>query len=154
MKAEAGEHARRIVLDTNVWISAFLSADGAPSKLVRRVIERGRQVFSDITFAELETRLWRSKFDRYLSIDLRRRILHDVKAIADWIEIPHELARRTWCRDADDNHFIRAALAAHAPMLVTGDADLLDLEAVDGLVVLTPAQALRAAPFVAKGASS
>lgn len=144
MKAEAVRHPRRIVLDTNVWISAFLSVDGAPSKLVRRVLEQGRPVFSDVTFGELESRVWRSKFDRYLSMDLRRRILHDLNAVADWIEIPPELAKQTWCRDADDDHFIRVALAAHVPLLVTGDADLLDLKVVAGLRILTPVQALRA----------
>jgi putative PIN family toxin of toxin-antitoxin system len=144
MKAEAGRHSRRIVLDTNVWIRAFLSVDGTPSKLVQRVLERGRPVFSEETFKELETRLWRPKFDRYSGMDLRQRLLHDLNATADWIEIPAALAKQVWCRDADDDHFIRAALAARATLLVTGDADLLDLTAIDGLRILTPAQALRA----------
>jgi putative PIN family toxin of toxin-antitoxin system len=144
MKAESDRRSRRIVLDTNVWISAFLSADGAPAKLVRRVLEFGRPVFSEATFSELETRLWRPKFDRYLSIDLRERLLHDLNATADWIEVPSVLAQEAWCRDADDDHLIRAALAAGAALLVTGDSDLLDLAAIDGLRILTPAQALRA----------
>lgn len=144
MKAEGGRHSRRILLDTNVWISAFLSADGAPSKLAWRVLERGRPVFSETTFKELETRLWRPKFDRYLGMDLRQRLLHDLNAVADWIEIPIALAKQAWCRGADDDHLIRAALVANAALLVSGDADLLDLAAIDGLRILTPAQALRA----------
>jgi putative PIN family toxin of toxin-antitoxin system len=143
MKVEPEGRLRRVVLDTNVWISAVLSNRGSPARVLRLVLDRCCPVFSDVTFAELETRLQRPKFDRYLSLDLRRRILHDVNAVADWVDIPPAIAAQTWCRDADDDHFIRVALAARARLLVTGDADLLDLPAVDELRILTPAQVLR-----------
>lgn len=143
MKAEAVRHSRRVVLDTNVWISAALTASGTASKVARLALETRRPVFSDATFAELESRLWRPKFDRFLDIELRQRILHDLNAAGDWIAIPSELAAQVWSRDPDDDHFIRAALASHAPVLVTGDADLLDLAPIEGLRILTPAQALR-----------
>ena len=143
MRAERDLQLRRVVLDTNVWISAALTAAGPTSQLARRVLEIGRPVFTRPTFTELETRIWRPKFDRYLSMELRRRILHDLEAVADWVEIPQELAARQWSRDADDDAFVRAALAAGAPMLVTGDADLLEMCPVEGLRIVTPAQALR-----------
>jgi len=106
---------------------------------VRRVLARGVPVFSDATFAELEARLWRPKFDRYLTMELRRRILHDASAAAVWVEISPTLAGGTWCRDADDDHFIRAALAAEASWLVSGDRDLLDLGAFRGIPILSVA---------------
>ncbi|MCX7564131.1 putative toxin-antitoxin system toxin component, PIN family [Xanthomonadaceae bacterium XH05] len=143
MRAESARHLLRVVVDTNVWISSALSASGAPALVARQVLETRRPVFSEATFAELESRLWRPKFDRYLGIELRQRILHDLGAVADWVEIPSDLAQQTWSRDPDDDHFIRAALAAHAPLLVTGDADLLDLSAIVGFRILTPADALR-----------
>jgi len=141
MKAEA-RGRQRVVLDSNVWISAILKREGAPAQLVRRVLERGIPVFSAATFAELETRLWRPKFDRYLSMELRRRILHDANAAAFWVEIPGELMDRTWSRDADDDHFVRAALAARAEWLVSGDRDLLDIQSPAGLRIVSPAQAI------------
>lgn len=143
MRAESARHLLRVVVDTNVWISSALSASGAPSLVARQVLETRRPVFSEATFAELESRLWRPKFDRYLGIELRQRILHDLGAVADWVEIPSDLTQQTWSRDPDDDHFIRAALAAQAPLLVTGDADLLDLSAIVGFRILTPADALR-----------
>lgn len=143
MKAEAVRRSSRIVVDTNVWIGAALSGSGVPARVVRSVLDHWRPVFSDVTFAELETRLWRPKFDRYLDIDLRRRILHDLKATADWAEIPSSLAAQVWCRDPDDDHFVRAALASGTRLMVTGDSDLLDLAPIEGLRILTPAQALR-----------
>ncbi|TAN49614.1 MAG: putative toxin-antitoxin system toxin component, PIN family [Methylococcaceae bacterium] len=149
MKAESVRHAaeRRVVVDSNVWISAALMQTGTPAKLVRHVLEHGLPVFSPTTFAELETRLWRPKFDRYLSMELRGRILHDLKAAAYWVDALPTSAVPRYCRDADDDKFIQTALAAQAPWLVTGDQDLLEAPAVAGLCVLTPMAALQAPGF-------
>ena len=144
MKVDPHRGRRRVVVDTNVWISAALTANGAPAQLARRVLAECMPVLSEATFAELEARLWRPKFDRYLGMELRQRILHDLDAAAFWVAIPTELEGRRWCRDPDDDHFIRAALAAQAPLLVSGDADLLEVPAIEGLRILTPPQALAA----------
>lgn len=136
------DRQRLVVLDTNVWLSAALSPNGAPAQVVRAVLLQELAVFSEPTFAELETRIWKPKFDRYISLEARKAILRDARAAALWVEIPTELADQRWSRDADDDVFIRTALAAHAPWLVTGDDDLLSIPAIEGLSVLTPAQAL------------
>lgn len=133
---------RSVVLDTNVWLSAALSPSGSPARAVRAVLLQGWAVFSDATFAELEQRIWKPKFDRYIGLETRRAILRDARASSLWVEIPTELQTRTWSRDPDDDAFIRTALAAQAPWLVTGDNDLLCLPNIDGLRILTPAQYL------------
>jgi predicted nucleic acid-binding protein len=56
------------------------------------------------------------------------------------------LTAQAWSRDADDDKFIHAALAARAPWLVTGDQDLLSIPPMAHLKILTPAQALEACP--------
>ena len=127
------------VIDTNVLISAALSANSAPARLVQWVLERGRVVFSQPTFDELKTRLYRPKFDRYISLELREAVLHDLSAAARWVEIG-EPAR--YCRDRSDDMFIETALAAQAGVLVSGDQDLLQAAAIPGLRILTPQQAL------------
>ena len=65
----------RVVADTNVLISAALSPLSTPALVVYHVLQHGQFVFSSETFAELETRIWRPKFDRYISI-VRRRQTH------------------------------------------------------------------------------
>jgi putative PIN family toxin of toxin-antitoxin system len=152
MKAESPQPADvlRVVIDTNIWISAALSRDGAPARLVRQVLEHGLPVFSPASFAELETRLWRPKFDRYLSLELRRQILHDLNAAAHWVVVSPEIAAVSHCRDADDDKFIHAALAAGAAWLVSGDQDLLAAPAVNGLRILTATDALRLSAFGAR----
>jgi len=127
------------VIDTNVLISAALSARGTPARLVQLVLERGVLVFSQPTFDELKTRLYRPKFDRYISLELREAVLHDLSAAARWVEIG-EPAR--YCRDRSDDMFIETALAARAGIVVSGDQDLLQAPPIRGLRILKPQQAL------------
>lgn len=148
MKAEgAGLIA---VIDTNVWISGFLSKAGAPALLTRQVVKHGRPVFTLATFAELQERLWRPKFDRYLSLEHRKQLLRDVDAAALWVTVPAEIERQTFSRDPGDDKFIHAALAANVAWLFTGDQDLLvlanDLQPL-GLHILSPADALQLPSF-------
>jgi len=147
MKAE---HRFKAVIDTNVWISAALSNEGPPATLVRRVLIAGVPVFSTPTFRELETRLWKPKFDRYLSMEARRALLADASGAALWVDIPAALALQKFSRDPDDDIFVQAAIASGAPWLVTGDQDLLAVAAIDGLRIVTPAQALRYREFTSQ----
>ncbi|NEV63779.1 putative toxin-antitoxin system toxin component, PIN family [Thiorhodococcus minor] len=150
MRVESGRRATyRLVIDTNVWISGALNPAGAPGRLTRLALAAGVPIFSPDTFAELETRLMKPKFDRYVSRELRQGILHDLGAAADWVEIPASLATQTYCRDPDDDKFIHTALAARASWIVSGDQDLLDLSvtAVPDVRIVTPADALDLLPF-------
>lgn len=128
----------KLVIDTNVLISAALSAQGTPAKLLRRVLESHTLVFSQATFDELQTRIYRPKFDRYITLEQRQRLLHDFNASAHWIDLAPYPA---YCRDPDDDKFIATALQAHADWLVSGDNDLLDSPTPAGLRILTHAQA-------------
>jgi uncharacterized protein len=133
---------KRVVIDTNIWLSAAISKSGAPAQVVRKVLQNGVPVFSKATFAELEARLWKPKFDRYLSMETRRAILHDANAVAHWVDIPTDLAAKTYSRDPDDDKFIHTALAASAAWLVTGDQDLLVIETPLPVRILTAGEAL------------
>ncbi|WP_177169027.1 putative toxin-antitoxin system toxin component, PIN family [Allochromatium warmingii] len=106
------------------------------------VLEIGRPIFSSETFSELETRLLRPKFDRYISSEHRQKIICDLSAFAEWVEIPSHLVTKTYCRDPDDDKFIQTALAAQVPWLVSGDRDLLDAPALPELRILTAIDAL------------
>jgi putative PIN family toxin of toxin-antitoxin system len=145
------DHRVAVVVDTNVWISAALSRRGAPALVVQYVLAHGLPVFSERTFSELQARLWKPKFDRYLNMDVRERLLHDLNAAAHWVDVPAAIGAVAHCRDADDDHFIHAALAAGASWLIAGDQDLLDVPPIEGLQIITPAAAL-ALPAFGRGA--
>jgi putative PIN family toxin of toxin-antitoxin system len=139
-----------VVVDTNVWISGLLTRTGAPALLTRQVVLHGRPVFTADTFGELSDRLWRPKFDRYVTLERRKGLLGDLDAIAQWVDVPSTIAARAFCRDAADDKFIHAAMAGGAHWLVTGDKDLLvlaaDLAAL-GVTVLSAAEALARPEF-------
>ena len=130
---------RRVVVDTNVILSAALSPDGTAAQLLERLLHGSRLVFSRGTFDELETRLWRKKFDSYLSHERRHDVLKNAGLQALWLE-PVQVVR--YSRDPDDDKFVILALAAKAERLITGDGDLLCLDSLDELRILTPRAAL------------
>lgn len=114
-------------------MSAALSARGMPARLVQFALEHHQLVFSQATFDELQTRLYRPKFDPYVSVELRQRLLHDFSASAHWVEIAQP---KQYCRDPDDDKFIDTALQAQASLLISGDGDLLEAPEVAGLQIL------------------
>lgn len=132
----------QVVLDTNVLLSAALAPNGAPAELVDRLLLDGRLAFSSTTFAELESRIWKPKFDRYLPIEIRRRLLRDFDASALWVEVPPAMAAQCFSRDRSDDAFIHVALVVGASCLVSGDDDLLSLHPLSELHILTPRAAL------------
>jgi putative PIN family toxin of toxin-antitoxin system len=138
---DKGPYAR-VVVDTNVILSAALVPHGVPAQLLDHLLQVGRLVFTGATFAELEVRIWLPKFDRYLPIERRRGLLHDASASALWVDVPDGLASRRHSRDAKDDMFIHAALASSSTRLVSGDADLLCLHPIESLHILSPRAAL------------
>jgi putative PIN family toxin of toxin-antitoxin system len=128
----------RVVVDTNVLLSAALSPHGVPAAFVDKVLAVGKLVFSNATFAELETRIWLPKFDRYLPMERRRSVLDDASAGAVWVDVPTAIAQSAYSRDPMDDVFIHTALAARASRLISGDNDLLCLNPLDSLQILSP----------------
>lgn len=128
----------KVVVDTNVLLSAALIPRSVHAELVDRLLADGRLIFSQATFSELETRIWKPKFDRYLPIERRKHILHELDASALWVEIPAELERQTFSRDVKDDAFIHAALAGGATRLISGDEDLLSLNPLGNLHIVNP----------------
>lgn len=135
------ERRLAVVLDTNVWISAALSQAGAPAKVVAHVLAHAMPVFSEATFAELRSRIWKPKFDRYLTIEARNKMLDIALSVAQWVEIPTTLSPQSHCRDRNDDVFIHTALSANAGWLISGDDDLLSAPPVPQLQIMSPRQA-------------
>lgn len=131
----------KLVIDTNILISAALTSEGPPARLVRYALAHHRLVFSQPTFEELRTRLYRPKFDRYISLENRERLLHDFDASAHWVDIKEPAV---YCRDRDDDKFFETALKAAAHYLVSADRDVLDATAPAALQIMSVQQAMRA----------
>lgn len=130
----------RLVVDTNVLISAALLPAGAPSTLLNKLQgEKAVLVFSETTMTELATRLLRPKFDPYVDHETRIRFLAEIDAIAEFVGIS---GAPMGCRDRSDDPFLETALSADCKLIVSGDHDLLVLHPWRDIQILTPAQAL------------
>jgi putative PIN family toxin of toxin-antitoxin system len=128
---------RRVVLDTNVVVSALLFRDGRLSWL-REAWEAGRFVpmVSAETIAELARVLGYPRFK--LSGDEAKNLLAAYMEQAEAVGEVRRSVRIPKCRDEDDRAFLRLAYAARADVLVTGDKDLLAVAAASRIPVLAP----------------
>ncbi|MHC5822185.1 MAG: putative toxin-antitoxin system toxin component, PIN family [Nostoc sp.] len=114
-----------IVIDTNVLLSAALSPNGTARKALDKVYKKFKIAQSDKTYQELNTRIYKGKFDKYISDEDRQDFLDIVKKSSQFIEIKSQI---NTCRDPDDNKFLELAKDANAEFLITGDEDLLSLK--------------------------
>lgn len=128
--------ADRVVVDTSILISAALSPSGKPAEVVEVILASGVLIFSQSTFEELATRLQRSKFDKYLQPGDRELFLSKLSAVGNWVEIVGGLRV---CRDPNDDKILETAITASASCIVTGDQDLLVLDAFQHIPILTAA---------------
>jgi putative PIN family toxin of toxin-antitoxin system len=56
----------RVVIDTNVFIGALLNPVGTPRKVINIALSQYTILQSAATYQELESRISKKKFDRYL----------------------------------------------------------------------------------------
>jgi putative PIN family toxin of toxin-antitoxin system len=132
----------RLVIDTNVWISALISPIGSARHLVDAVLDRGIDILmSESTFGELSSRLDRPKFERYREPEAWNLFLSELVELALWHEDAGSAAGIS--RDADDDKFLALAVTGQADAIISGDSDLLELVTHEGIPILTPAQFLQ-----------
>lgn len=132
--------ADRVVLDSNVLISALLNPQGTPRQVLGRLAETSATLlFSDPTFVELAERIARPKFDRYRSIEQMDAWLDWLVDLSEWVHAWDEVHA---CRDPDDDKFLALALAGEADVLITDDGDLLMLDPFEGLPIVSPTRFL------------
>ena len=124
----------RIVIDTNVIISAILFQNSNPAKAIKFAKQLGEILLSETIFREIQNTLSRPKFDRYLSLDSRRQVLSQLLLNSELIEITETI---TICRDPKDNKFLELAVNGNANFIITGDQDLLVLNPFREIKIIT-----------------
>lgn len=129
----------RVVLDTNALIGHLLGPNSTPGRAVRLALESCRVIASDATMMELADVLSRRKFDAYVTVQERQTFLRLLLSVVDLISV---LTVIQACRDPKDDKFLELAVAGAASCIVTGDTDLLALDAFRGVRIVTPASFL------------
>ncbi len=118
----------RLVLDTNVLVSAALNRTGTPRRLLNRwLIEAAYElVVSAQLLDELDDVLHRPKFASLISKDEASALVAKLRTDAAVAEDP--IDPPALVRDPDDDFLIAMAVVAEATALVSGDQDLLELD--------------------------
>jgi uncharacterized protein len=129
----------RIVLDTNVLLSAVLFG----GRLARMVDlwENGRitPVFSSETFNEFRRALEYPKFG--LTQDERKALIDHCIGYFAVVDVVAKI--QGVCRDPFDDKFLACALSASARYLVSGDNDLLSIGHYKNIRIISSAELLR-----------
>jgi putative PIN family toxin of toxin-antitoxin system len=125
----------RLVLDTNVLISAILAPNSIPANVLNWGEKNGVILYSDTTLTELLSVLQRPKFAKYIDSEDIDGL--SIRINRSWCCVPI-LRRVKLCRDSKDDKFLELALNGEASHLITGDADLLILHPFQNIPVINP----------------
>jgi uncharacterized protein len=108
----------RVVLDTNILVSALLQPQGFPARafLIALAGTTAQLCLSGDIYAEYEEVIQRPKFERSHSVI--QQALAAIRRNGFWVR-PSEKVRA--CSDRDDNIFLECAQAARAQYIVTGN---------------------------------
>ncbi len=131
----------RVLIDTNVLISAALSANGVPFRAyVKAASYPNHGLICEQNVDEMK-RIFNKKFQaRLASLD---KFLSVALLTLELIPIPtKEDISEAQIRDVDDRSILRAAIEANADILLTGDKDFLE-SGVKNPKIMTPAEFLQ-----------
>ena len=121
----------RAVLDTNIYVSALLSSQGASGRVLAAGFERG--LFVPVTSPAILDELI-DVIARPAIMKRARRNLVQLAAFHRWVERKAEVVEGDYQeldivpRDAKDNPIAAAALEGQVPYLFSRDEDLLSLK--------------------------
>jgi putative PIN family toxin of toxin-antitoxin system len=125
----------RVVIDTNVFVSAALKNPSQPALALRLAARHGVILKSASTEAQLLQVLGRPRLAPFLSPKSVAWI-SQLLAGATPVIITEQI---TVCRDPTDDKFLELAVSGQADFILSGDADLLVLHPFRGIPILNPA---------------
>lgn len=122
----------RLVLDTNVLIAAFIS-HGVCNELLEHCVLNHKVVLSEFILHELKEKLTGKFKFTAREVNAAVRLVKSQSVIVSTSPLASPI-----CRDPDDDNIIATAMAGQCVCIITGDKDLLDLDAVSGIQMLSP----------------
>ncbi|NLP24137.1 MAG: putative toxin-antitoxin system toxin component, PIN family [Syntrophomonadaceae bacterium] len=115
----------RVLIDTNILVSASLSSEGTPYQAyIKAVTHPNHGIVCDQNIDELR-RVYNRKFPH--KIQVLERFLTIALTVLEVVSTPAiKVSDEELIRDTSDRPILRAAIAAKADVLVTGDRDFLE----------------------------
>jgi putative PIN family toxin of toxin-antitoxin system len=132
----------RAVSDTNLLVSYLIAHRPPIATLIDQHLaqEHFILVSGAVLLEELDRVLRYPRLQRYYTEQMRTQYVALVAALGAIVELPESVPRI--CRDPDDDWVIACAVAGEADVIVSGDEDLLTLNQVGTIPVLSAAQFL------------
>ena len=122
----------RIVLDTNIFVSALVFPGGRADEALRRVVEgRAHLILSKAIINELLEVLSR-KFER--DKEALSRIAVFLSEIGEMV---HPYRKLAVLEDEPDNRILECAISGKAELIVTGDRAMLNLVKYNGIKIVS-----------------
>ena len=125
----------RVVLDTNVLVSASLKQQSMPGLAALVVERRGGLLKSLATEEQLFEVVARPYFTSLIDPETQAW-LRKLMGAAELVTITERI---TACRDPTDDKFLELAANGRADLIVSGDGDLLALNPFRNIAIITPA---------------
>jgi len=124
---------KKIILDTNLWISFLITKNlNKLDPLINS--EKIKLLFSKESFEEFVDVVERPKFKRFISSKDIEQILNLFDQFGELVNIKSNV---NICRDEKDNFLLNLSIDGKADYLITGDKDLLVLKKIEKTKILT-----------------
>lgn len=130
----------RIVLDTNIFVSALISPDGPPGRLLAAAKhERVTLLTSEAQLSELSDVLSREHLRATIRPEDAEDLLGNLEVVS---EVVTDLPPVRLSADPDDNLILAAAISGRADLVVSGDKrHMLALGQVGDIPIVTASAA-------------
>lgn len=130
----------RLILDTNVLISAIFFETGNEARILDEVLKGKITLVSSLdTLQELRETLAASKF-KLTPLEVLN-VFQLMVSISEIVLAPPSAEVK--CRDPDDQKFLDCAVEGDADFLVTGDRDLLEIKNLGRTKITTARELIR-----------
>lgn len=129
---------RRVVLDTNIIISALLFGGNPRLILLKAINGEMRLGMSPDLLRELREVLLRKKFN--LTEQFVEMTIYEIEGLCDMVFPVNKV--KVIDKDPDDDKILECALEYKADIIISGDEHILNLVSFHGIPILTSSQYL------------
>jgi putative PIN family toxin of toxin-antitoxin system len=130
----------KIVIDTNIWVSLAIGSRSVTEDLIS-IIENSEAVIvvSEELLDEITTTLAKPKLRKYLTQERTNQLF---SILNNNCFLEQSISNKRYCRDERDDFLINLAFDSSLQFLISGDLDLLILNPIDNLEILSIKQFL------------
>ena len=131
----------RVVLDTNVLVSALIVKAGKPAQILGRIAQF-ELLTTEESLAEVERVLGYPRIEKRYGVSDEdiTTYLERLRKVSKMLSVKNQVSAIK--DDPDDDKFLALAKEGRVDYIVSGDLHITDLGEYEGILILTPAQFL------------